>query len=60
MTGGEKKTYHYPLDQPDAKSCARSLNNDVFSKFGFCGILHLDRGSAFVSPATLKGNYVVA
>ena len=39
----------YPLAQPDAESCAKSLYNGIFSKFGFCRILHSDRGSAFVS-----------
>ena len=52
LTGGEKTTYPYGLAQPDAKSCARSLNNGVFSNFGFCWILHSDHGSVFVSPTT--------
>ena len=58
LTGGEKKTYPYPLEQPDAKSCSKSLNNGLFSKFGFCGILHSDRGSAFVSPTTEITKYI--
>ena len=47
-TGGEKTTYPYPLAQPDAESCARSLCNGVFRYLGFCRILHLNRCSALV------------
>ena len=48
LTGGEK-TYPYPLAQPDAEASARSLDNGVFSKFGFNRTLHTHGGSAFVS-----------
>ena len=58
LTGGEKTTYPYPLEQPDAKSCARSLNNGLFSELGFCRILHSERGSAFVSPTTEITKYI--
>ena len=39
----------YPLAQPDAESCAQSLHKGIFSRFGYCRILHSDRGSAFIS-----------
>ena len=39
----------YPLAQPDAISCAQSLHNGIFSRFGYCRIIHSDKGSAFIS-----------
>ena len=39
----------YPLAQPDAESCALNLHRGLFSRFGYCRILHSDRGSAFIS-----------
>ena len=39
----------YPLAQPDAISCAQSLHNGLFSRFGYCRIIHSDKGSAFIS-----------
>ena len=39
----------YPLAQPDAESCAKSLYKGLFANFGYSRVLHSDRGSAFIS-----------
>ena len=39
----------YPLPHASAENCAAALYQGIFSRFGFCRILHMDRAAYFTS-----------